>query len=640
MSTILAPKRLRISQVIVGLSIVQFVAQAIYFSKGVEFVVAQLTIDDTYYYLQTAWNLTLSGFPTFDGLHPTNGVQLLWFWILVLLRLISPTKIAYLYVALTASFLLNALCHLFFIKLSQLFRRPDLGLYLACFWLFLNLGSHAYLHGLENSLHAFIFWAVVWQGAVCLFAVQRGQRPPLVGLTLLLILNAWARLDSAVYSVLIYTTLCVAAFASKSLQIAKSADRRYVAFTALLAGTGMAIQLWIFRRMGGSYLPISGMVKNRGLRVTHDTIGNLMRLGASDHLPIWIGPAAVALLMILYYVNSSPESAQLERKVWRRLWHLLLLCNLVYLAGIGPFAYVEVWYRSPLYAFWGLTLAAYAVEIGEIVMRWRLARVVRTATATICILSVCAAGILYVERFTNEHADNYSNLYVNRYRVALWADQHLPQQAVLAAWSSGQLGYFSDRTVINLDGLINSASYYQRVLKGSVTLEQYLYENHVSYLIDYWESNNLAHDFPVLRQFSLGDSLINVWQIALDLPSGYPTVGSPIANHMHINLGNLVWLEGYTLKPGPSLHPGQTFELSLYWRAQKPIDKSYKVFDQAFYGNGVMIAQQDGYPVHGALDTTHWQRGRLIADVHKITVKAGAPPGVYPLYTGSILKSP
>ena len=138
-----------------------------------------------------------------------------------------------------------------------------------------------------------------------------------------------------------------------------------------------------------------------------------------------------------------------------------------------------------------------------------------------------------------------------------------------------------------------------------------------------------------LQTFKLDDYANGFDALATpDLPLGYPVVEPPITHPLHVNLGNQIWLEGYALDPATAYRPGQTFNLTLYWRAQQPIEKSYKVFNQAYYGNGVMVAQQDGYPVCGARGTWLWDPGELIADVHTITVKPGAPPGIYPLYTG------
>ena len=74
---------------------------------------AFLTNDDTYYYLQTAWNARHVGFVTFDAINPTNGVQFLWFSILYGLSFLTGDKSAFL---LAASSLL--LCYLLLLLVS------------------------------------------------------------------------------------------------------------------------------------------------------------------------------------------------------------------------------------------------------------------------------------------------------------------------------------------------------------------------------------------------------------------------------------------------------------------------------------------------------------------------------------------
>ena len=127
-----------------------------------------------------------------------------------------------------------------------------------------------------------------------------------------------------------------------------------------------------------------------------------------------------------------------------------------------------------------------------------------------------------------------------------------------------------------------------------------------------------------------------------DLPLGYPVVEPRIANPLHANLGDadsggLIALEGYDLRYDTPIRPGDVLALTLYWRALRPIDESYKVFNQSFYGDGVMVAQQDGFPVCGARGTWLWDPGELIVDRHLITVNEDAPDGLYPLYTGLYL---
>ncbi|GAH14848.1 unnamed protein product, partial [marine sediment metagenome] len=59
---------------------------------GPEYITSSLTNDDSYYYFNTAWNTKLYGFVTFDSIHKTNGVHLLWFFIVYFLSFLTNSK--------------------------------------------------------------------------------------------------------------------------------------------------------------------------------------------------------------------------------------------------------------------------------------------------------------------------------------------------------------------------------------------------------------------------------------------------------------------------------------------------------------------------------------------------------------------
>lgn len=119
----------------------------------------------------------------------------------------------------------------------------------------------------------------------------------------------------------------------------------------------------------------------------------------------------------------------------------------------------------------------------------------------------------------------------------------------------------------------------------------------------------------------------------------YPAVAPPeIRYPMHVNLGNQIWLEGYDIQYDAPLNPGDTFHLTLYWRAQQPVMASYKIFNQVYFGDSGMQAQLDGYPVCEGRETWRWDPGELITDSYEIQVKEDATPGLYPLYSGMYLE--
>ena len=114
-----------------------------------------------------------------------------------------------------------------------------------------------------------------------------------------------------------------------------------------------------------------------------------------------------------------------------------------------------------------------------------------------------------------------SNLDAARYTAALWIAENSPPDTVFASWNAGQLGFFSDRTFINLDGLINNVDYYERVLRGSVPLADYLIENEVDYIVDYSIYHPIP-DYPVVQTFPLNDETgrsIHIWQVSPQLSS-------------------------------------------------------------------------------------------------------------------------
>ncbi len=123
-----------------------------------------------------------------------------------------------------------------------------------------------------------------------------------------------------------------------------------------------------------------------------------------------------------------------------------------------------------------------------------------------------------------------------------------------------------------------------------------------------------------------------------DLPLTYPSVDPPISHPLEVNLGDLITLEGYDIQHATPLRPGDNIHLTLYWRAQQPIDKSFKVFNQSYFGDGQIVAQRDGYPVCEGRETWRWDPGELITDPYVIPVNQDAPDGLYPLYTGMYLE--
>lgn len=524
--------------VLITLAAAQLLLQLPLLLKSDRHLTTLIAIDDTYYYLQPAWNLKTLGFVTFDGINPTNGVQFLWFALLAALSPFVGTKGEFLRLAVALCILCNVLSYLVIARIGQLLRSPLLAIGLALLWCGQTFLVKRYLWAMENSLHALIFWCVLWQVVVFFMRLRKGEPPNLWGLTLVLILNAWTRLDSALFSVVLYGYCRFAWYrVYGEWQSFWYNHAKSISMSALVAGGAFAIQLLTFRWMGGSYLPVSALIKTSesAWRWDGEMFATLMKYVAlslpPELLPDWPDAALVAMgaglligLALLLYPGRDVAGSDVEfRATARAVWFGLFLAFVTYhmvvwVTGARYEGYFT-WYRSPLYLFWIFSAALFFC-CG---IQWIAERRLFAPGEEMRRLNGWAAGVLIVGilllmgwRYTHSPLmknDVPHHLYSVRYDIAVWINDEFPPDVVLAAWNAGQMGYFSDRSVVNLDGLINSAAYYERVLAGDLPLQQYLQETGVALIVDY-EDNPLTRSLPLVYEFpQVDERTIKIWRV-------------------------------------------------------------------------------------------------------------------------------
>jgi hypothetical protein len=107
----------------------------------------------------------------------------------------------------------------------------------------------------------------------------------------------------------------------------------------------------------------------------------------------------------------------------------------------------------------------------------------------------------------------------------------------------------------------------------------------------------------------------------------------PIPHPVGLRLGEWATLLGHGPLPA-ALRPGETFSLTLYWRADGLIPRSYTVFVHMVGPDGRIYAQQDAVPGGWTRPTTGWFPGEVIRDDYQLNVDPSAPPGTYALRVG------
>jgi hypothetical protein len=293
-----------------------------------------------------------------------------------------------------------------------------------------------------------------------------------------------------------------------------------------LAGVGLIIQLMAFRLMGDSLLPVSALVKTsgagRGLEIEpFEKLVSVFTLGMPSILQgrfpalilVAIGAAGV-VFVILGRVSIREHSNRM--RAFFNLWSCLLAAEIIYYVYIAlsevEYAPYFIWYRSPSFIFWivtGSLIAFFAFTHTRLIRRAPGVFKWAPLGSSLAVFGLAVYMFVRSINFT-------SDLYTARYNVALWMAENSAPGTVFASWNAGQLGFFSDRTVINLDGVINSLDYYERVLVGPTSLTDYLIENNVDFIVDY-DTYGSVPDFPVEHTFPLNDGSgrsINIWRVS------------------------------------------------------------------------------------------------------------------------------
>jgi len=108
-----------------------------------------------------------------------------------------------------------------------------------------------------------------------------------------------------------------------------------------------------------------------------------------------------------------------------------------------------------------------------------------------------------------------------------------------------------------------------------------------------------------------------------------PEVQYPVG----VDLNEVVQLIGYDL-PQRSVRAGETFPITLYWRALAETRTSYTVFIHVVGPDGVIRGQWDSIPGAGTLPTTGWIRGEVITDSYMVPMAPDAPPWEYTILVG------
>ncbi|HXD29666.1 MAG TPA: hypothetical protein VN643_01025 [Pyrinomonadaceae bacterium] len=386
--------------------------------------------DDCFYYLEISRRIWMGQGSTFDGINRTNGYHPLW---LVCLIPVAPIMNAS---REAGARVVMVLCILLLGTALFLLRSISAGYSVSNRWVALLLPAVVLLpaafYGMESALAALVLTALLVVIARAEKSFTFGNMAVLGLLSGALIL---ARLDSALY---VFTLDLILAF-----QVARASCPRVslqhlllgVVLQSAIVAPYLAFNLIEFKHL----LPISAVFKAaraqapnlywaRSLMALVSIGGTLVGLGVT-----WLEPRVRDSLVWLVAMYGSVLTLALAaatggRESYSWTFTLPVICSGLFFAGLADVAKKR---GSPT------TLVNSVAFVGCLVL-----------------LAVSIAGRLGEPQFAS------------RFDRAKWIGANAPANAVFAAGNSGGLGYFSEHSFINVDGLTNSFAFGEAVRDG------------------------------------------------------------------------------------------------------------------------------------------------------------------------------
>jgi hypothetical protein len=101
-------------------------------------------------------------------------------------------------------------------------------------------------------------------------------------------------------------------------------------------------------------------------------------------------------------------------------------------------------------------------------------------------------------------------------------------------------------------------------------------------------------------------------------------------HQVYYQLGEEIALIGFDWEPGG---PGETAQVTLYWKALRSVSSNYQVFVHVRNDAGAVVAQSDRLNP-GDYPSERWPMDQYVRDVHRLEIPTGLPPGVYRLAVG------
>lgn len=414
-----------------------------------------LVEDDAFYYFKIARNMAHGHWFTFDRINETNGFHPLWGFVCFVVYKFVPG----IYTGLRAALTVNVL---FWVAGAAMLwaavrgRGPAWAAAAVVLFVTVTMHMSTYQSGMETGLFE-TAWLALFLFARSKDPLRAQGRPGLdVAFGALLLVVILSRIDG----ILLLPGVGLAVMAIHWRDGFGRMLARWVSvFAAPVAG--LVLFALLNKHYFGVFLPISGMLKST-FPEAHLVREYLFRYW-------WAESAAILALVSNIWIIARARQFRERGATTSDLAILFAFNTYCILHILNTLVFTKTrgaynWYFHPYI----LTLILDLVMIGSWVfkdewMRDRRSRPVRVAALLLGLLLLVVPARRLYQAMTGKLPAKWRTYC---YDAALWARAQTPPETIFAMNDAGVFGYFSDRRVVNLDGLVNSLEYQQYGAQG------------------------------------------------------------------------------------------------------------------------------------------------------------------------------
>jgi hypothetical protein len=273
---------------------------------------------------------------------------------------------------------------------------------------------------------------------------------------------------------------------------------------ALLAGPYLA---WNYN-LTGHLQQVSGLVKEFSYAGSLDSPASLAHTATkyAGHTPVFLFSRRLDLLVWALL-------AAVAFAAWRRPAMLRRLGD-SRLALLAAFSAVTVLYYMVSYGLefrpWHLAVAMVTFQIAFVAALSAAWPVLRQSMpgkwGFVALVAVIWTFYLvqvpqFWQRYQRTHYHFIAPVHYH-HEVAAWLRDNVPDERTVGMWNAGYVGYFSDRKVVNLDGLINGPELYRYLSEGP-GVWQYILDKKIDYISDYYFGSPLPPRSPIGDRLTL-----------------------------------------------------------------------------------------------------------------------------------------